>query len=161
MPEDFEGLYSMHTDPEVMRFVGGPLSWSREYALEHNRKVIANWDSTDHASFDVALLETDEFIGWAGLSRDRHVDGVHLGFRFRGEFWGQGYATEAGAAIIEASFSSLRLVRLVSTVRSDNERVVRLLRRLGFSYVGRVDTEGHDGKIVLYVLDNPKGERTA
>ena len=161
MAKDFEALYAMHVDPEVMQFVGGPLSWSREYALEQNRKVIADWDSTDYASFHVALLETDEFLGWTGLSQDRYVDGIHLGFRFRREAWGQGFATEAGAAIVDASFRSLGLPRLVSTARSDNERVARLLKRLGFSYVHPIDTKDHDGKVVLYVLENPATKGTA
>jgi ribosomal-protein-alanine N-acetyltransferase len=157
---DFDALYVMHTDPEVMRFVGGPLPWSREYALEHYHRVVANWDTTNYACFHAALQDTDEFVGWAGFSRDRHVDGIHLGFRFRREFWGQGYATEAGRAIARASFAELPLEQLVSTVHSDNERVHRLLERLGFSRSGPLDSRDHKGKIVLYILQRNEADST-
>jgi RimJ/RimL family protein N-acetyltransferase len=57
---------------------------------------------------------------------------VELSYVLGREYWGNGYATEAGEALLEYAFRELRLSRLVSTTRSDNTRSQGVLRRLGF-----------------------------
>jgi RimJ/RimL family protein N-acetyltransferase len=47
------------------------------------------------------------------------------------EHWGNGYATEAAAAMIAYAFSTLRLRRIVATTEHDNTRSLNVMRRLG------------------------------
>ncbi|MDP9281714.1 MAG: GNAT family N-acetyltransferase [Chloroflexota bacterium] len=47
------------------------------------------------------------------------------------EHWGQGYATEAAAAMVAYAFGELRLRRIVATTEHDNTRSINVMRRLG------------------------------
>jgi ribosomal-protein-alanine N-acetyltransferase len=47
------------------------------------------------------------------------------------DHWGQGYATEAAAAMIAYAFGDLRLRRIVATTEHDNAKSINVMRRLG------------------------------
>jgi RimJ/RimL family protein N-acetyltransferase len=46
-------------------------------------------------------------------------------------YWGQGYATEAAAALIDYAFSQLNLKRILATTTSENLHSMRVMQRLG------------------------------
>jgi RimJ/RimL family protein N-acetyltransferase len=47
------------------------------------------------------------------------------------EYWGQGYATEAGRALLAYGFGELGIARVLSPIRASNARSIALARRLG------------------------------
>jgi len=55
-----------------------------------------------------------------------------LGFYLAHEFWGQGFASEAGRALVEFGFGELKLKRIVTAVQVGNAASVRILEKLGF-----------------------------
>jgi ribosomal-protein-alanine N-acetyltransferase len=99
----------------------------------------------------IALGETGELVGMVGVvpsmgpfSQLPGFDAaVSQGARFRPEvglFWalapqhrGNGYATEAAAAVIEFGFAELYLARIVATTTYDNEASIAVMRRLGMT----------------------------
>jgi RimJ/RimL family protein N-acetyltransferase len=107
--------------------------------------------------FAVTLRDDGRFIGYCGLQLylwERHpfsTPEVELFYKLGRDFWGQGYATEAGRAVIEHAFSTLRLPRLVSWADAGNERSIALLRRLGFEVTPAEEAPGE----VYGVLTNP------
>ena len=58
--------------------------------------------------------------------------GVHL----RPQFWGQGYAKEAAMATIDYAFSILKANGLFAGHNPNNIASAKLLRKLGFCYIG-------------------------
>lgn len=61
-----------------------------------------------------------------------------LGYWIARPFWGLGYATEAGRAMVELARRGLRLPRLVAGHALDNPASARVLAKLGFRLTGRV-----------------------
>jgi RimJ/RimL family protein N-acetyltransferase len=78
-----------------------------------------------------------------------------------GLFWalfpdrrGNGYATEAAAAMIAYAFSALRLRRIVATTEHDNATSIGVMRRLGM----RIERDTRPQPTWLQtvgILDNP------
>jgi RimJ/RimL family protein N-acetyltransferase len=134
--EDFEALYAMHRDPEVMRHAGGVVPWEREYARGHFHAVVHLWSNFVWGAPTVTLRETGEFIGWCGLTPEPHLGDIQLGYRFVRHAWGQGYATEAGRAMLAAGFVQAGLDRIVATTLPENAASVRVLEKLGFGRTG-------------------------
>ena len=56
-----------------------------------------------------------------------------LAFYIASPYWGQGFATEAGAAFIRFGFSELGLNDIVATVQKGNDASEHVLQKLGFS----------------------------
>ena len=74
-------------------------------------------------------------VGSCGLGR-RPSGAVELGYWIARPFWGRGFATEAGQAVIAGARDSLRLRRLASGHFLDNPASGRVLAKLGFRPVG-------------------------
>jgi len=158
---DFNPLYRMHTDPDVMRYLGGPLAWSRERAREHHSRIMASWDERDYCDMAVAVRETNSFIGWCSLQPQEDLDGeIKLSWRCVKESWGKGYATEAGKALLAVAFRNLGVARVVSRCHPDNIGMVRVFEKLGMKHVRDLDMPQYDAPIPLYVLERTDYERS-
>ena len=78
-----------------------------------------------------------QLIGVIGLQPDRA--GEHeLGYWLARKYWGLGYATEAGRAILAMAREGLRLKRIEAGHFLDNPGSGRVLRKLGFRPTGEV-----------------------
>jgi RimJ/RimL family protein N-acetyltransferase len=95
-------------------------------------------------------------VGGIGLKPEG--DTQELGYWIARPYWGLGYATEAGRAIVAMAKSSLKLGKLVSGHFIDNPASGHVLRKLGFRPTGRVIARESRARGVtvpckLYALD--------
>ena len=76
-------------------------------------------------------------VGGIGLCRGEDAgNDVELGYWIARRFWGLGFATEAGRAVVALAHQTLRLKRLASAHFRDNPGSGRVLRKLGFRPTG-------------------------
>jgi ribosomal-protein-alanine N-acetyltransferase len=75
-------------------------------------------------------------IGGVGFYR-RPSGVAELGFWLGRPWWGHGYATEAGRAVVRHGFANPRLPSFSSAHFADNQASARVLAKLGFEPVGR------------------------
>ena len=73
-------------------------------------------------------------VGNVAISPDEH--GHELGYWIARPYWGLGFATEAGAALLRAARESLKIERIHSGHFADNPASGRVLRKLGFRPTG-------------------------
>jgi RimJ/RimL family protein N-acetyltransferase len=144
-PRDAEALYDLFADPEVMYGLGKePVSALGEVRAMIEEAIVG-WTTDGLGPF---VLETDasdrQVVGQAGLmifdrrdwtpsswaSAGRHAQ-PELGWALIRAYWGNGYATEAAAAIRDWAHESQSIDRLVSLISSDNVRSQRVAERLG------------------------------
>ena len=86
-----------------------------------------------------------EVIGATGLARTDCGE-VELGYWIAKDHWGQGYATEAAAAVVEIARDGLRLKRLIASHFVDNPASGRVLEKLGFEPTGDVACRFSQGR---------------
>ncbi len=77
-----------------------------------------------------------QLIGGIGAGRLPGSDELEFGYWLARPYWGQGYATEAGRALIANVRESLRQQRLVAGHFTDNPASGRVLAKLGFKPTG-------------------------
>jgi [ribosomal protein S5]-alanine N-acetyltransferase len=157
-PSDLESFCAMEMDPEFRRYVGG-YARSREDAerkfpkdqLQRVRDRLGVW---------AAILKSNgQYAGRCGLypSVERAggmvIGEATLSFYFGREHWGQGLASEAGAAFVKFGWEELRLSRNVATVQAGNAASVHILEKLGFELIA---TEpGAQRSFFKFALANP------
>ncbi len=131
--EDTEPYYQMNQDPEVLRYLIGPLS--REQVAEFMVDMNAGFAADKYCLFAVEEQESGAFIGFVGLSRPRFeahfTPCVEIGWRLASEYWGQGYATEAARAVLAYAFDVLKLEEIVSFTVPANVRSQNVMRKIG------------------------------
>jgi len=129
------------------------------YALQSNARILRYWDSPpwkERARADRFLatckqLEQDgsgarlaieraadgAFIGWCALNQWMpDYRSAKIGYCFDEAAWGQGFATEAAAALLQWAFETLDLNRVQAETDTRNLASARVLEKLGFQREG-------------------------
>lgn len=105
-----------------------------------------------------AITLNEKFIGVIGLTF--HEDAPpELGYWLGEPFWGNGYMTEAGRALIDTAHGTGQFDVLRARALADNEGSLHVLEKLGFRRIGKArrDAGVHTGKpIVLLELKRPR-----
>jgi ribosomal-protein-alanine N-acetyltransferase len=151
--DDAPLLYDLNLDPEVIRYTHDPLT-----DVEHARKVLKEvilpqYILYDHGRWAVHLRSGLEFIGWCGLKYLTETNEVDLGYRFKKNFWGNGYATEAARACIKHGFAMLNLGRIVGRALPANLASIKVLEKSGMEYLYEEMMHGYVHK--TYQVTNP------
>ena len=60
-------------------------------------------------------------------------DEIEVGYLFVKKFWGQGLATEAARAMMDAGFNELKLDRIISIINPNNKRSIAVAKRNGLA----------------------------
>ncbi|WP_335936120.1 GNAT family N-acetyltransferase [Streptomyces sp. PTD5-9] len=149
---DADAFVELHADPRVNRFVG---ACSRQQALERLAAIERQWVERGHGLFAVHLGSSGEFVGRSGLNHWEEFGEVELGWTFRAEHWGNGYATEAARACLDRGFASLGDDYFTAYVRHGNDPSVRVAERLGFAPRRQDTVKGH--AVTVYAVGRPDG----
>jgi RimJ/RimL family protein N-acetyltransferase len=153
-PGDAAFVLRLLNEPSWIRFIGDRKVRDVEGARAYlDRGPI---DSCRRHGFGlnlVALRDGGTPIGMCGLIRRETLPDVDVGFAFLPEYWGQGYAREAAAAVLDHGRRVLGIGRIVAILAPDNVRSARLLDRLGFRAAGRVKMPPDDEELLHYVSE--------
>lgn len=136
-PEDAAAVYAAVNDWDVVwNLARAP--WP--YAMADAEAFVAGKVlAPDEASFLIWKRTDGEpvLVGSIGFGRMRG-DAHELGYWIARDHWRQGFATEAGRAVLALAFEGLRLPRLTAAHLIDNPASGAVLRKLGFQRTGRV-----------------------
>jgi RimJ/RimL family protein N-acetyltransferase len=161
------GGFEEEDAPELQRLAGAreiadtTLSIPHPYAMDHALAWIGNQRRESvrgrAANFAVRLLSGSRLIGSVSL---RDIDPEHLqaelGFWIGREWWGQGYAREAAAAVVRFGFEDLGLNRIYAHHMARNPAAGQVLRHIGMQREGllrsRVRKWGVYEDVVLYAI---------
>lgn len=156
---DAEALVEMHSDPEVMRHLGGwhrtnglppTVEWTREVQL---RQWIEEYETNGPLSR--WALETREdrcFLGAFMLVLRYRYGLCEVGWRLPRHAWGQGYATEAASAMIDKAFAELGVDRMVAIATAANTASINIMKKCGMVFMKNYDNPPF-GPAVEYVRD--------
>ncbi len=132
---DRDPFAQMNSDPQVMEFIPFVLTGEQSDALVD--RFEAEFTELGFCPWAVELIETGAFIGFVGLNTVRNempfAPAIEVGWRLDRPFWGQGYATKAGKAVLRFGFDELGLEEVASFTSTINERSRRVMERLGMS----------------------------
>lgn len=135
-PEDLEAFAAMNADPEVMALFPAPLDRASSEAMVG--RIEAGFAEHGFGLWALEVVSSGDFIGFTGLSvpgfEAAFTPAVEIGWRLARRAWGQGYATEAAAATLDAAFGPLGLTEVVSFTSVGNGRSQAVMRRLGMTH---------------------------
>ena len=84
----------------------------------------------------ITLLSDGRQIGGIGMRIEEQHRHAELGYWLGVDYWGQGYATEAGREMIRYGFEELDLHRIFATHFAHNPASGNILRKLGMRHEG-------------------------
>lgn len=162
-----EGLPMMLTTPRLVLRRSGPVYFERALAIRSNWDVARNLSGAgfppdasfmaawfdEHASeweqgtaYRFAISHQAQMIGIIDLS-DVADGQAELGYWLDAAVWGQGFASEAGQAVMAFAFGHVGLQRVIAGHAADNLASGKVLARLGFVDIGERE-----------IFSKPRGE---
>jgi len=150
--DDAEFMLGLLNEPSWLRFIGDrgvrTLEDARAYVLK------GPVDMYDRHGFGLYLTELKGEgvpIGICGLVKRDFLADVDIGFALLPGFWGQGYAYEAAAAVMEYGKEALGLKRIVAITNPENHSSIRLLEKLGLKFDRMIRATADGPEIRLFV----------
>jgi ribosomal-protein-alanine N-acetyltransferase len=132
--EHRDGLIAMLGDPRVGATLGGVASAGEVDAMI--ARAAAHWAEHGFGWYAFTDRETGALVARGG-PKTAHVAGrdeVEIGWTVAPERWGQGLATELGAASLDVAFGPLGFVDVVSFTLPHNRASRRVMEKLGFAF---------------------------
>ncbi|MGC1271361.1 MAG: GNAT family N-acetyltransferase [Croceibacterium sp.] len=138
-------LWQAHLNtPQVKQHLGG-VQDAEQVAASFARARQA-WDEDGFSFLPVERAEDGLFLGMCGLARIQTEsapaelrDAIQIGWQLRSDCWGQGYATEAAAAMLDFGFSRFDWPVIVAQTSENNIGSWRVMQRLGLRRRAELD----------------------
>jgi RimJ/RimL family protein N-acetyltransferase len=132
-PEDADAVFAVIGDEVAMQYYPRKFTWDDAMAwVERNMR---RYREDGHGLYAVTRKDSDELIGDTGIVR-QVINGetlLEVGYHFRRDQWGHGYATEAARACMDYAFRELGAERVISLIRSENIPSRRVAERNGMT----------------------------
>ena len=152
--EDAASMFELNNDPEVIKFTGdkafGSLEDARIFLENYNQYALHGF-----GRWAVIQKSNGKFIGWCGLKYSATTDEVDIGFRFFKAVWNKGFATESAKKCIQLGFDAFGIKRIVGRAMVDNIASVKVLEKLGLTFLKEFDFDGEEG-VIYEILCNEK-----
>ncbi len=153
----------MNKDVEVMKYFPTTLTDKETFAMV--QRINLHFDKNSFGLFAVENKLTGQFIGFTGFAIPTFdaffTPCIEIGWRYKKEAWGQGFATEAANACLNYGFDSLQFDKVVSFTSAINLNSEKVMKNIGMSKVGefdhpKVEVTNILCKHVLYEIKNPE-----
>ncbi len=126
MPEELQGM-ATEADAEL-----------------HIQRLLRGWQERELFVFGAWEQATGSYVGEAYLANpDWHVPSLEVGYFVVAGQTGRGFATEAGAAVVDVAFERFGVTRVDLQGRADNVASSQVAARLGFQLEGRQRQRHH------------------
>lgn len=170
-PGNAADLWLVHNDEAVVPWYDGWRP-SRQDAEDAAGRIAESWRLHGVHKWIAYDRQTGDVVGRGGLSRTpidddwgqlyaflpdvpwvreaheselpfwAHAHWLEIGWALRREYWGQGYASEIGAAGLAYAFDRLGVQAVVSCTLRHNLRSRAVMERIGMRHVGQIFSRG-------------------
>lgn len=148
---DIDALSEMYANPEVMRFIGTGVTFTRSQS-ENSIKMWKDYEKAHgYTNWAVIRKEDGAFIGKCGLSELPDKKDVEISYVLDAPYWGMGYATEISGEVLKLGFEKFGLKRIAALVYPQNSPSIKVIEKLGMKYEKEAEFWGV--KLLMYVKE--------
>lgn len=162
---DANKFSDMNKDPQVMQYLGPPLSSAQSRAaMESQNTLMAKGEP---AFWALERRHDNAFMGFVGVKainfETNFTPGYEIGWRLSPQFWGHGFATEGAIAALKATFAKWDMPTIYSFTVPKNKKSQSVMQRIGMQRVNggdfdhpKLDKTDPLLRHVLYKIDRAK-----
>ena len=133
--DDAEFILRLLNEPSFLRYIGDKkvrsLDDARAYILGG---PVQSYRDNGFGLYRVDRKQDDLPLGICGLIKREGLPDPDVGFAFLPEYWNQGYALEAAAAVMTFARDTLGMKRILAITSPDNEASEKLLKKIGLRF---------------------------
>lgn len=162
---DHQLIFELDSDPAVMKYINDGIPTTMEEINEIVIPRLAKYLNVEKGwgLWNVFLKDSGEYIGWVlvrpmGFFGDKTLfNDIELGWRFKQNSWGKGYATEAAKQVMTALSDLPDISHFSAMALEDNIASIKIMQKLGMKYVKTdilKDCQFGDEEVVYYTIEN-------
>lgn len=158
--KDVEECIEMNQDADVMKYF--PTILTKEQTIQFYDRVQKHFLDNGFGLYVVENKKTKAFMGYTGFMianfEASFTPCVEIGWRFKKQYWGNGFATEAAKACVQYGFSKLGFDKIYSFTATSNIKSENVMKRIGMVKTGtfshpKIDKDHILNEHVIYKLD--------
>ena len=156
--EDLPLAVELWGDPAVTALIDSRGQLTKAQVREKLRAEIERERSSGVQYWLLFDHRNGEFVGCGGLRPWAYTPGeanFELGFHLVKRCWGKGMATEAAFGALEYAWKRLQLPKVFAGHHPDNRASEKVLKKLGFAFIGKVFYEPTGLMHPSYVREAP------
>jgi [ribosomal protein S5]-alanine N-acetyltransferase len=151
--DDAAFIRELVNDPAFIRYIGDKGVRNDADAVAYIRNgPIASYEKFGFGLYAVELRDTGQPIGMCGLLKRDTLPDADLGFAFRPQFRGRGFAAESALAVVRYARETLGLKRILAITTPDNVNSIRVLERAGMRFEKMVELNSGEPELKLFGL---------
>lgn len=133
--DDVDAYTAMLQTPQVRASLHLPADVGRYEAWLGMAQQLGQWELRGTGQWALEAKASGAFVGRAGTFFPERADwpGIEVGWALHPDHWGNGYATEAGAASVAYAFAHHDVDEIYSCILPENAHSQAVARRLGFA----------------------------
>jgi [ribosomal protein S5]-alanine N-acetyltransferase len=151
---DAQEIFTLRSDSEINKYLDRQPCTNIEDAKNFITMVNANIDKNSSLYWAITFSEKNELVGTIclfGFSDD--TGNCEIGYELLTGFQGQGIMKEAAGKVIDYAFNTIKVREIEACFHRDNQRSVKLLEKLSFKDLNRLDDTAPD--LLYYHLQHP------
>jgi RimJ/RimL family protein N-acetyltransferase len=139
--EDAAALWKIMSDNQVHHFTGDT-PWTLKRTINYILFMLEqNFHSLELFHGACILRESQTLIGLTGLNPYLEKQ-PEIEWQFGTPFWGKGYATEIGKAVITGAFATTDIEAIYGMANPKNKGSLRVMEKIGMTRLGLQDFRG-------------------
>lgn len=139
--DDVTALWKIMSDSRVHRYTGDT-PWTLERTNECIHFMLdQNFRSLEAFHGACVVKDSQVLIGLTGLNPYLPKQ-PEIEWQFGVSFWGQGFATKIGKAVILSAFSTTNIAAIYGMANPRNKASMRVLEKIGMTCLGLQDFQG-------------------
>ena len=132
-PTFYDSFVAMNKEEEVMKYFPAPLS--KEESLQFIDIISNHYKDVGFSLYAVLLASNNTFLGFTGFMTPSFdaffTPCIEISWRFKKEYWGNGYATEAATACLKYAKEQLGLKEVFSFTSLHNKKSEAVMQKIG------------------------------
>lgn len=152
---DSDFILELINQPAWKKYISKHSIKTQEQACTYiEEKLIVMYREHGFGMWVVESTNETSPVGLCGLLKRDSLKFIDLGFGFLPKYWGKGFATEASALCLHYAFERLNTPKVLAITVPCNDRSIRLLENLRFSYKEEYFHPGSSEVLSLYEVDH-------
>lgn len=152
---DAEFILKLVNEPSFLQYIGDKgvhtLADARRYITDGPQQ---SYETNGYGLYKVELKNGGTPIGMCGLVRRDTLPDADIGFAFLAGYWGEGYAYESAAAVMNYARDRLDMKRVLAITTPDNVASGNLLNKLGLRFDRLIKLTADSPDVKLFTTDH-------
>ena len=158
---DWQRLYAIMSDAEVMRYVGPYRPITQKEARTFIDEKVQEQCRQEPTTWSVRRKQSDDLVGYCGYSTrtyGEYLGETEIGWLLSRQYWNRGLMTEAASTVLRYGFEAYNLDTVIASARPQNLGSLNVIKKIGMKSIG--DSENPLGMPVPHFrMDRPHARK--